>query len=314
MPAGHAHALRAGAFIASVRAAWGDVPGYRRLAYLTGALLVVAGLVQAAIWAVTGGSASGPLSWRKPVTFGLSFGMTTATLAAVAAHLPVRRWLGLPLSVLLCGSTTLEVAWVTLQHARGVPSHFNGTTPFDETLWLTAAVSIGVTNLVLLTMTVAAFARTQAPAPMRWAIRAGLVALLVAQLVGAWMIVHGNALVDAGADPFTRSMSTYGVAGAMKAAHAVPMHAIQVFVVLAWLLARTGLPRRRQVALVLTGVAGYAGLFVIVLLRTAAGLAPFDLDAGALLYLLPAGLLAAAALPALTRAARPATGRVGRVM
>jgi hypothetical protein len=267
-------------------------------------VLVAAGLAQAAIWAVTGGSAAGPLSWRKPVTFGLSFGMTTATLAAVAAYLPVRRRLGLLLSVLLCGSTTLEVAWVTLQHARGVPSHFNGTTPFDETLWWTAAISIGVTDLVMLIMTVAAFVRAHAPAPMAWAIRAGLLSLLVAQLVGAWMIVHGNALVDAGADPFTRPMSTYGAAGAMKAAHAVPMHAVQVFVVLAWLLAHSGLSRRRQVALVVTAVAGYAGLFAVVLLRTAAGLPPFGEDAGTLLYLLPAGLLAAAALPALSPAFR----------
>lgn len=45
-------------------------------------------------------------------------------------------------------------------------------------------------------------------------------------------------------------MSTYGSAGAMKLAHAVPLHAIQVLVVLAWMLARSGLPQRRQLWLV----------------------------------------------------------------
>ncbi|HZD67817.1 MAG TPA: hypothetical protein VFA45_02530 [Actinomycetes bacterium] len=72
------------------------------------------------------------------------------------------------------------------------------------------------------------------------------------------------------------SMSTYGAAGAMKDAHAVPMHAIQVLAVQAWMLSRSGLPARRQLWLVALGVAGYAMLFGAVLLRTASGLGPFD--------------------------------------
>jgi hypothetical protein len=78
--------------------------------------------------------------------------------------------------------------------------------------------------------------RTTAPSPMAWAIRSGLVALLAAQAIGVWMIVHGVSLMNADADPLTQSMSTYGGAGAMKVAHGVPMHAIQLFGALAWLL------------------------------------------------------------------------------
>jgi hypothetical protein len=100
-------------------------------------------------------------------------------------------------------------------------------------------------------------------------------------------------LVNAGADPLTQSMSTYGAAGAMKFAHAVPMHAIQVFVVLAWLLSFSGLPQARQVRLVALAVIGYASLVGIVLLRTASGLGPFDLrSASAVGYLVAVGLVA----------------------
>jgi hypothetical protein len=119
------------------------------------------------------------------------------------------------------------------------------------------------------------------------------VGLLAAQATGLWMLLHGLRLLDADADPLAQSMSTYGAAGQLKFAHAVPMHAIQVLVVLAWLLARSGLPQRRQTQLVALGVVGYGGLFGVALGRTTAGLAPVELlDAWTFGYLLAAALLA----------------------
>jgi hypothetical protein len=288
-----------GSMWASLRGFWDDAPGYRRMAYLVGAALIATGLAHAGIWAVAGGSASGPLSWRKPMTFGISFGLTTVTLGWAATYLPVRRLIGWVASGLLCASTAVEVAWVALQHARGVPSHFNTATTLDNALFMTGGVAIVVTILVIVAMTLAAFTRIAAPSPMAWAIRSGLVALLAAQAVGAWMIAHGLSLADAGATPLTQSMSTYGIAGVMKFAHAVPMHAIQVFGALAWLLGFSRLALRRQLWLVVLAIAGYAGLFGVVLLRTAYGLAPFDPHSvSALIYLVPAGLLAASAVGA----------------
>jgi hypothetical protein len=79
---------------ARLRGVWEDAPGYQRLAYLVGVVLLATGLVHAGIWAVVGGSAQGPLSWRKPTTFGVSFGLTTLTLSWVATWLPVRRSTG----------------------------------------------------------------------------------------------------------------------------------------------------------------------------------------------------------------------------
>jgi hypothetical protein len=291
--------------LASLRASWTDAHDYQRLAYLVGLLLVATGVVHAAIWAVVGGTAEGPLSWRKPVTFGFSFGLTDITLAWVAGWLPVRRRTGWIASVLLCASTALEVAWVSVQHARGVPSHFNNATTLDEGLFILGGVAIVVTLLVVVAMAVAAFARTTAPPPLALAIRSGLLALVVAMAVGVWMIVHGISLVNAGADPATQSMSTYGDAGAMKDAHAVPMHAIQVFLVLAWLLGFSGLRQRTRTWLVGLAVAGYAGLFAVVLLRTAGGLPSFVLDsASTVAYLLASGLLAATMLTAVVSVSR----------
>jgi hypothetical protein len=283
-----------GTMRASLRGFWDDARGYQRLAYVVGAALIMIGLAHAGIWAVAGGSASGPLSWRKPTTFGISFGLTTLTLGWVGRYLPVRQTIGWIAAGLLCASTTYEVAWVAVQHARGMPSHFNDTTPLDENLFILGAVMVAIAILVIATMTLAAFVRTTAPAPMALAIQSGLVALLAAQATGVWMLMHGLALLDADADPAIHSMSTYGAAGTMKFAHAVPMHAIQVLAALAWLLSFSGLPQRRQLQLIALAVVGYAGLFGVALLRTTSGLAPFDLlSASTLVYLMAAAFLAA---------------------
>ncbi len=113
---------------ARLRGLWDGAQGYQRLADLFGLALIATGLLHAAVWAVVGGSAAGPLSWRKPTTFGISFGLTTLTLGWVARFLPVRRATGWVAACLLYASTALEVAWVSLQHARGVPSHCNTAT------------------------------------------------------------------------------------------------------------------------------------------------------------------------------------------
>ena len=284
---------------AAVRGWWAGTRGYQRLAYLVGTGLIVIGLAHAVLWALAGGSASGALSWRKPTTFGISFGLTTVTLAWVGGYLPVRKAIGWTAAGLLGAAVTYEVAWVTVQHARGVPAHFNDTTVLDERLFIAGAVMVAVAIVVIAAMTLAAFLHTTAPAPMAVAIRGGLVGLLVAQVSGVWMLLHGLALLDDDADPLVQSMNTYGAAGSMKFAHAVPMHAIQVLVVLAWLLSRSGLPQRRQTQLVALGVVGYAGLFGVALGRTSLGLAPVEpLDVWTFGYLAAAGLLAVPAVAA----------------
>ena len=64
-------------------------PGIERVGYLIGSLLVVSGLVHVAILAISKGSWVGPLSLRKPATFGLSFGLTLATITWVSSYLRV---------------------------------------------------------------------------------------------------------------------------------------------------------------------------------------------------------------------------------
>jgi hypothetical protein len=277
--------------------AWRRARPAQRLAYVVGGVLVLVGLAHLVAWLVVGGAWAGPISFRKPTTFGVSFGLTTITLAWVAGQLRIGERTGWLLLGPLAAADTYEVVWVAVQRWRGVASHFNFATRLDTRLFLAGGIAIAVTVAVIVALTVLAFTAMQASPPMALAIRAGLVILLVAQGVGGWMIQHA---VGPASDGVTTGLTTFGAAGVMKVPHAVAIHAIQVLPALAWLLSFTPLPERRRVRLVGTAALGYVALVVVSLLQTATGTAPWDVGVvAAALYLLGVGLLAGAFAAAL---------------
>jgi hypothetical protein len=283
---------------ASVLASWREARPPQRFACLVGAGLILVGLTHLAAWLLVGSAWAGPVSFRKPTTFGISFGLTTMTLAWVAGHLRVSGRTGWLLLGPLALADTSEVVWVSVQRWRGVASHFNVQSTLDYLLFVVmGGVAIAVTATVILAMTVLAFTAMRASPSMTLAIRAGLLILLVAQAVGGWMIQHGLGPANEGV---TTGLTTFGPAGVMKLPHAVAIHAIQVLPGLAWLLSFAHIPEPRRLGLVWTAAGGYLALVVVNLLQTATGTAPFDVGVvAAVLYLLGAGLLGAAFVAAL---------------
>jgi hypothetical protein len=276
---------------------WQQARPAQRFAYLVGGALILVGLAHLVAWLAVGGAWQGPVSFRKPTTFGISFGLTTITLAWVTGHLRISdrtRWL---LLGPLAAADTTEVAWVSTQRWRGVASHFNFATTLDTSLFLLGAAAIAVTVTAIVALTVLAFTAMRAAPSMALAVRAGLLILLVAQGVGGWMIGHG---VGPASDGVTQGLTTFGAAGVMKVPHAVAMHAVQVLPGLAWLLSFAAVRERRRLGLVGVATVGYGALVAVSLLQTAAGLAPLDLGvAAAVLSLLGLLLLGVASLAAL---------------
>src|SRR6266536_231240 len=277
---------------ASLLGDWQQARPAQRFAYLVGGALILVGLAHLVAWLAVGGAWQGPVSFRKPTTFGISFGLTTITLAWVTGHLRISdrtRWL---LLGPLAAADTTEVAWVSTQRWRGVASHFNFATTLDTSLFLLGAAAIAVTVTAILALTVLAFTAMRAAPSMALAVRVGLLILLVAQGVGGWMIGHG---VGPASDGVTAGLTTFGPAGVMKVPHAVVMYAIQVLPALAWLLGFAALPERRRVGLVWAATVGYGALVAVSVAQTAAGLAPLDIGvATAALSLLGVALLGAA--------------------
>jgi hypothetical protein len=239
---------------------WSRAGRIERAAYVVGALLLASGLIHLTILTIGNGSWRGPLSLRKPATFGLSFGLTLITITWVASFLRLSsRARGVLLGAFTAASA-LETALVTLQAWRGVPSHFNIETAFDASVARALAAGGFVLVAVIVALTLAAF-RTEPSVPisMRVAIRFGFVTLVGAVVVGALMIANGMRLVFAG-DPQT----AYMTGGTLKPIHAVTMHAILVLPALAWLLSFAHWTERRRLAVVVVASAGYALLAAVV--------------------------------------------------
>lgn len=274
----------------SLRRSWDDGTTVTRVAYLVGALLFVSGLTHLVVLASSGGPWTGPVSLRKPATFGLSFGLTLATVTWVThviRHSPAGRRILLGVFTAAC---VAETALVTLQAWRGVPSHFNFETGFDTAVSMSLAFGGVVLVVLVIVWTMAAFRSMAGASPsMRLALRFGFSALLVALGVGAAMIATG--VPAARTDPEL----AYTTAGFLKPAHAVAMHAILVIPALAWLLTFTSWPERVRLRIVQLGACGYLVLGVVVLIESITRVDPLAAP-------LPATLVSLAGLATLVTA------------
>ncbi|MER6852123.1 hypothetical protein AB0A81_18865 [Streptomyces flaveolus] len=218
-----------------------------RACHATGLLLILSGLAHLVVFAVDGGPWDGPVSWRKPVTFGLSFGITLIAVTWITSYLRVRPGPRAALLAVFAADCVLEVAGITLQAWRGVPSHLDMETSFDTAVSMSLAVGGGVLVVLLTVFAVASFRhRPTGPAGMALAVRSGFAVLLVGLASGAAMIARGVVLTRTG-----HQEAAYRSTAPLKPLHGVSLHAVLVLPVLAWLLSLTSWDapvRRRSVA------------------------------------------------------------------
>jgi hypothetical protein len=296
-----------GGMLETLRGYWRDAAGYQKFAYIVAALLIASGIFHFIVLLVSGDSLSGDVSFRKPTTFGLSFGLTLATAAWFLTFFAKNRILGWSTMGLLAVPIVYEVFAVTLQRWRGVASHFNNATPFDIAIFDYMGQAVGLIGVVIVGLAVWSFFPMRAAPGLTWAIRLGMLLLIVAQLFGALIVVNGVTLIAEGsAGPF----NIFGEAGVMKLPHFFAMHAVQVLPVLAWLLGFSRWPKRRVVVLVVVATAGYMALLGATVVQTFSGLAPLALTTVSII-LFVAGLLVligsgVTMLGVLARGARPA--------
>lgn len=275
----------------------------KRFGYVIAALLLASSAFHLVVYLIDGGGWDGPVSWRKPILFGFSFGLTLGSLVWVSSKVRLTRrqdrWIIGVLSV----ASLVEVAGITVQKWRGVPSHLNFATTTDGVIAATLAVT-AIAGLIpaIIAITVLAYRRLDAPAEMRLAVRAGLAVLLLSQLAGAALIANGRSI---GLPPEATDLSIFGAAGQLKVPHAVTLHALQALPILAAILAWTSWQGRARVRIVAIATAGYGGLILVAVLQALQGLAPTDLTVASGAVLLTSGAaLAGAGLAALARVTR----------
>ncbi|MFM8633273.1 MAG: hypothetical protein ACKOEX_00415 [Planctomycetia bacterium] len=236
-----------------------------------GLVLVASGCAHLAVWAVLGGPWDGPITWRKPILFGISGGVTAISLGWAWSHVPFRRgdtWL----AAATAWTLLIEVLLIDLQRWRGVASHFNRETGLDSLLYDLMGGLILFVTAVIVDLTIRfAWQRADVTGDMLLAARAGLLFLAISCVLGIWASVHGDVRAAAGLPP-----ETFGAAGVTKFPHGMALHAIQWLPMLAWASRRAGLADRVRWRLVAVATVGTALLLAYALAQTLEGRARFD--------------------------------------
>ena len=269
-----------GGFGADLRAMftgwWREAPDYQRFVYTASLGIFLAGAFHAMVWAILGGSLTETISWRKPTLFFASSGVTVAMCSFVTNYLKLTRRRGwqLGLCVLATGFTVGML--IALQQWRGTRSHFNFfESTFDATIAGTIAfiISLAVPAVAILGVMTFRSLRPGVPPSLALALRGGMVLMNVSFFIGLMTIVNGvtNGLL------FTIQVpSVIGAAGTTKVAHGLPLHGIQVFLVMVGMLSYTAWTERRRLAVMSLAVAGYAGIVSVFVMQSLSGREPFD--------------------------------------
>ncbi|MFC9457808.1 hypothetical protein [Streptomyces sp. NPDC056983] len=242
------------ALTGAVRDLWRAARPSERLCYATGAVLALSGLAHLLVFAVDGGPWDGPVSWRKPVTFGVSFGLTLIALTWVTSYLRIGARTRNVLLVVFAADCVLEVGGITLQAWRRVPSHLNMESGFDTAVSMSLAVGGGILVVLLSVFAAASFRhRPSGPTGMPLALRSGFAMLLVALASGAAMIARGVILTKTG-----HQDAAYHSTAPLKPLHGVSLHAVLVLPALAWLMSRTAWTETTRNGVMRGAVACYA--------------------------------------------------------
>ena len=259
-------------------------------------LLIASGLFHVPIWFLSGDPWEGPVSWRKPILFGLSTGLTLWSMAWLYP-----RWqpgkLDLLLSGILAGSMLGEVGLIALQTWRNEASHFNHSTMPNAIIEVSMTILITTAFAVITWFARRSFQSLNATEDIRLAVRGGMVFLLLSCLIGFAILSHGYQQRTLGANP-----SIYGRAGVTKFPHGIAIHALQILPVACWCLSRAGISLLWRVRFTALGIHGFAILLMFSILQTLAGHSRFDVDRFSILLVIVALALPLALLPRWRRA------------
>jgi hypothetical protein len=242
--------------------------------YTVGLILLASGLFHVLVLLFTGGSWEGPISWRKPILFGITGGLTTVSVGWVMGFLPQRKSLHV-MSWIFAVSMFVEVGLITMQKWRGVASHFNNATVFDTIVFNWMGALIMIVAVMIAIITVRSFKALNGTPEMKLAIRAGLLFLNLTNVLGVILIAYGNYIMQVSPG---HAPNIFGQAGMMKVPHGLAVHAIQAFPILAWILSHTARDIAFKIRTMKTAVAGYSGLQIIALVQTFTGHAPQDVN------------------------------------
>jgi hypothetical protein len=220
----------------------------------------------------------------KPLKFVISIAIYLGTFLWLMTLAQRRRWWIHLLGNLTALGLLIEIVLITGQAIRGVPSHYNQTTPFDELVFDIMAVAIVIVSVMNLLLGIWLLFQRLSDPVIAWGLRFGVFISLVGMLVAFAMTgapsgaqraqleadqrpnaigAHSVGVEDGGPGLPFLGWSTVG--GDLRVPHFVGLHGMQALPLLAFALSRRRTISQRQ-RLVLTTTGGLAYLGWVALL------------------------------------------------
>lgn len=217
-------------------------------------------------------------AWIKPLKFALSISTYAFTLAWIASLLmqgsdPAEtmnrrlRRLGLVVSLTMYG----ETIFVALQAGRGVRSHFNHDTPFDDAVYGIMGLMIVINTIAVTLFFLPLFQskyKTRIAPALRVGLQAGAVIFLVGSIFGGVMSgIDRHTIGGPDGGPGIPGLNWSTHFGDLRIVHALGLHALQILPLIGWWVSR------RDSAPMIVGASSivYAVVFLVITVITLLG-------------------------------------------
>lgn len=215
-----------------LKQAWSELHVAHRMAI---GLLIASGVLHIPMQLFSSLAWEDPISFRKPILFGISTGLTLWSCLWVSRRLQgnsTENVRALVLDRILSIALLLEVLLISIQPWRQTRSHFAVGGSINAAIEGLMLLLIIIATCLIIVLAVRCFVpgalQSLTPA-MRRAIRSGMILLVVSCGLGFLITWIGKTSMLAGGHP-----EIWGAAGVLKFPHGAALHAIQFLVILAW--------------------------------------------------------------------------------
>lgn len=179
--------------------------------------------------------------WLKPAKFGISiviFNLTVGWLLLAMALPPLA---ARAISVTVALAMFVEISAIVVQAARGVPSHYNLTTPLNGAIFTAMAVAIVLNTVAISGLCVMSFGpQPQLPPAVVWGVRLGMVLFLLSSFQGFQIVGNkGHTVGASDGGPGLPLVRWSTQAGDLRVAHFIGIHGIQLLPLLGYMLSRS---------------------------------------------------------------------------
>ena len=169
-------------------------------------------------------------AWVKPFKFYLSAGIFTWSISWMIYHINSKR------SRIICGwligiSTFTENCIVFYQSAKGVPSHYNNSTPFNSMLYSMMGICMSVFLLTVIYITIVFFRQRKMPISQHysWGIRMGFLIFSIFSSIGIiMMIMKSHTIGGADGGPGLKFLNWSTKFGDLRIAHIMSVFSLQI--------------------------------------------------------------------------------------